>query len=464
MSETDNKFQYLGTFFANLVTISYGASCGWTSPMIPILQSHKTPLRNGPLNDDQISWIGSLICVGAVLGTLIFGWICNKFGRKISIICLSFPQLVSWILILIGTDVNYLYFARFVAGLTAGGVFIAIPLYISEIADTRVRGSLGATVIFAENIGILLMYIAGSYMNYYVIPWIFALFAIGSIFGMMIVADTPFFYAKTKRPKEAENSLRYYRRIKISDNDTEIIQEELSALFSFKTENSSTKSNEDSSLKFSDFTTRHARKAILIGVFIVIYNQLSGVFAMLNYTATIFEKSGSSLSPNNSAIVGAGIQLLGNYCATMTIERLGRKFNMVLSAIGIALGYASLATYSLFHSLKYDVEAFKWVPLASFSFIIFISSIGISAILFVVISEILPEKIKDFTMTSLIFLVWGGAFFVIKLLPTLINELKMYGAMYLLSGVSVVGTILLLILQPETKEKSFEEIKRMFEK
>lgn len=75
--------------------MGYGGRSGWTSPTIPILQSQDTPLKSGALSDDQISWIGSLLCVGGLLGTFLFGWICDKYGRKFSVSCMAIPQLVS---------------------------------------------------------------------------------------------------------------------------------------------------------------------------------------------------------------------------------------------------------------------------------------------------------------------------------------------------------------------------------
>lgn len=85
---------YISQILANLVVMGYGGSTGWTSPTIPVLQSPDTPLKSGPLSDDQISWIGSLLCVGGLIGTFLFGWICDKYGRKFSISCMAIPQLV----------------------------------------------------------------------------------------------------------------------------------------------------------------------------------------------------------------------------------------------------------------------------------------------------------------------------------------------------------------------------------
>lgn len=80
-------------------------------------------------------------------------------------------------------------------------------------------------------------------------------------------------------------------------------------------------------LKWSDVTTGPGRKAMTIGIVLVLINQFCGCFAMLNYTASIFKEagSGSTMSPNMSAIIVAVIQLLGSYVATNLVDRAGRK-------------------------------------------------------------------------------------------------------------------------------------------
>lgn len=83
--------------------------------------------------------------------------------------------------------------------------------------------------------------------------------------------------------------------------------------------------NDGKTFKWSDFTENPARKAITIGIVLMFLNQFSGFFAMLTYTATIFEEAGSSLSPNVSAIIVAVIQIIGTYMASLFVERAGRK-------------------------------------------------------------------------------------------------------------------------------------------
>lgn len=94
-------------------------------------------------------------------------------------------------------------------------------------------------------------------------------------------------------------------------------------------EGGNTDKSSDNSLKLSDITTGVGRRAMLIGIVLAMINQLSGCFAMLQYTATIFEEAGSSMSPNMSAIVVGIIQLVGSYVATVLVERAGRKVTVL---------------------------------------------------------------------------------------------------------------------------------------
>lgn len=87
------------------------------------------------------------------------------------------------------------------------------------------------------------------------------------------------------------------------------------------------KQTHENSLKWSDFTTGPARKAMLISIVLIVINQLSGCVAMLNYTATIFQGAKSNLSPNFSAMIVGVIELLGSICSLILVDRFGRKVN-----------------------------------------------------------------------------------------------------------------------------------------
>lgn len=106
----------------------------------------------------------------------------------------------------------------------------------------------------------------------------------------------------------------------------------------------------------------------------------------------------------------------------------------------------------------YNVESFSWVPIASFSFVIFIASFAILTLPFLVISEVMPEKLKDFGQTLCMNFMWITTFIMVKLLPFITDSLGLHGAMFLFAVVCVLGAIFVLMYLPETKGKSYEQI------
>lgn len=146
------NFHYLIT--GNLVAMSYGTACGWPSAAYDILKFNETPLGSGPMTVDELSWMVSLLCVGGFVGNIFFGFITERWGRKIPLLSTALPMTVcfisfqlfwhvgncvipiqiSWCLIVFATNPYYLYLARLLAGFCGAGAFILVPLFVAEIA------------------------------------------------------------------------------------------------------------------------------------------------------------------------------------------------------------------------------------------------------------------------------------------------------------------------------------------
>jgi Sugar (and other) transporter len=90
----------------------------------------------------------------------------------------------------------------------------------------------------------------------------------------------------------------------------------------------------------------------------------------------IFDEAGSSLSPNHSAIIVGSIQLVGVYISTLLVDRAGRKFLLSSSAFCCALGLFAFGAYDLLERRGFYLATFNWVPLASFSFVMFVANLG----------------------------------------------------------------------------------------
>lgn len=136
-------------------------------------------------------------------------------------------------------------------------------------------------------------------------------------------------------------------------------------------------------------------KALLICFSLTAINLFSGTFAMMNYTANIFKASGSDLDPHTSSIIVAVIQIIGVYCATNLVDRVGRKILLLFSSSGAFLGLTCLGTYSYLSMSGVDLSAVNWIPLASFSTFVFISCFGILPLPFIITAEVLPPKVDQ---------------------------------------------------------------------
>lgn len=456
-------YQYGATLCGNVIAMAYGSGCGWPSAAYSVLNSDvETPLQSGSMNVAELSWMVSLMCVGGFIGNIFFGCITNRYGRKLPLLSLAVPMTISWCLIIYATSPVYLYAARMLCGFAGSGAFIFLPLFVAEISADSVRGSLGSLLVLSCNIGILIAFICGNYLNYTLQPVVLASLPILFFVTFSFFPESPQYLMKVGKEKEAEQSLRFYRNAGPSTSDeTEPFKSELEKLRA--SNQISMKSYENQAVTLSDLTSVSAKKAITIGVVLVWLNQFCGCFAMLNYTANIFAESGSNLPPNMSAIIVGIIQLVGAYMSTFLVDRAGRKILFAISSGGTAIGLTCLGSYTYLKTLGVNMDGWTWIPIASFSFCIFIASWGVLTLPFLVIAELTPGKVRGIGTSICMGLLWIFAFVMIKYLPILSGTFGMHGCMAFFASCSFVGCLFCIFVLPETKGKSFEEILRMLE-
>lgn len=117
-----------------MIALSHGSMIGWVSSALPILTSDNTPLIR-PLTNDETSWVGSVNCVGAIIGSLSFGYIATLLGSKRAVIFLAFPIIIFWLLIYFASVYYHILLARFIGGWAGGAVHSTVLLYIAEISN-----------------------------------------------------------------------------------------------------------------------------------------------------------------------------------------------------------------------------------------------------------------------------------------------------------------------------------------
>ncbi|XP_055295908.1 facilitated trehalose transporter Tret1-like [Sitodiplosis mosellana] len=176
---------------------------------------------------------------------------------------------------------------------------------------------------------------------------------------------------------------------------------------------------------------------------------------MMNYTNKIFAEAGSTLTESTSSIIVAFVMMIANFLAMVLVDRAGRKLLMTASAFATSL---SLISMGLYDSFKQSLTEHRWIPIAAFSMIILFSSIGMLPLTFVILSELIPKKIKNIIILLALECLWGLAFALVSFFPILTATFGTSMCMFFLATCCMLGALFYLMVLPETKGKTYEEI------
>lgn len=390
----------------------------------------------------------------ALIGGILGGPLIEYIGRKMTIIATAVLFIVSWILIAVASNVWYLYAGRSVAGISVGVASLALPVYLGETIQPEVRGALGLLPTALGNIGILLCFVIGNY-----VPW-----NVLAIFGMIpalpfiglafLIPETPRWYISKNIDFKAVKSLQWLRAD--SNVDEEFNELKKSQLESDKIANSSA---------FFDLFQKQNLHALLISLGLMLFQQLSGINAVIFYTVTIFKDAGSSIDENLCTIIVGFVNFLSTFVATVLIDRLGRKVLLYISNVCMIVTLMTLGTFFYLRHLQYDLEHLGWLPLMSFVVFVIGFSLGFGPIPWLMMGEILPSKVRGNAASIVTAFNWSCTFLVTKTFIDITNVIGSYGAFWLFGSVCVIGMFFIRFCVPETRGQSLEEIeKRMTNK
>lgn len=184
---------------------------------------------------------------------------------------------------------------------------------------------------------------------------------------------------------------------------------------------------------------------------LVIINQGTGGFVMINYTASIFESSGSDFDPHMSSIILAVMQILGIIISCLMVDHFGRKTILVISCVASMLAQTGVGAYSYLIKSGMDLSAFNWIPVTLLSIVIFVTSLGIFPLPMVIISEILPVQVRTTGMMICMFFLSVIAFIMLKFYPILSVVLEFHGCLWIFSSIALLSAIFVIFWVPETK-------------
>jgi len=285
-----------------------GITLGWTSPILPYLTSKESFLPE--LSEDQISWISSLLALGAIVGAVPAGKIADRLGRKWAIVLTAVPFAVSWLTLTTTENVDSVYAARFIGGLGAGAACVLVPVYVGEIAQASIRGALGAFFPLLFSSGILFAYAVGAYCSYVVFNVACCAILLPFVLGASFMPESPMWLIQQGRKIQAARVLTILRGPRYD------IAEEIAVL----QDDADRMANANGGLK--DLVgTKAGRRAVITCMGLMAFQQLCGVDAVLFYTVSIFQAAGSTIDPFLAAIVVGLTEVLITLFVAVVIDR-----------------------------------------------------------------------------------------------------------------------------------------------
>jgi sugar porter (SP) family MFS transporter len=413
-------------------------------------------------SEAQIGWANSCALIGCLVGAVSAGALSDKLGRKRLLI-------VAALLFAVTSLGNALAnsFAVFITWRIFGGVAIGLasnlsPMYIAEIAPAQMRGKLVAVnqltivigILFAQYINWFLVrnlpqgatdeFIRASWFGQQGWRWMFGLTAVPSLLffsGMLVVPESPRWLVKNGEMDSARGVLAKIGGKQYADAATAEIQSTLT-------------SEEIQHVRFADLFEPKMRRVIALGVVLAVFQQWCGINVIFNYAEEIFRAAGYDISTVLKNIAWTGsVNLLFTFVALGIVDRGGRRPLMLFGSAALAVIYLTLG-FCYFSGVK-GLPMLLLVLAAIGSY-----AMSLAPVVWVVISEIFPNRIRGAAMAVAVSSLWIACFLLTFSFPILNERLGSAGTFWLYAGICVAGFLFVKFKLPETRGKTLEQIER----
>ena len=461
MKSTIN-FGYL--IFLSVVAALGGFLFGYDTAVISGTIAQVTQLFQ--LDTLQQGWYVGCALVGSIVGVLFAGILSDKLGRKLTMVISAVLFSTSALGCALSADFTQLVIYRIIGGVGIGVVSIVSPLYISEVAVAQYRGRLVSLYQLAVTVGFL-----GAYLvNYQLLAWaesgtqlsvdwlnkVFITEVWRGMLGMETLPAILFFIIIFFIPESPRWLIVRGKELKA----VSILEKIYNSITEAKSQLKETKSvlTSETRSEWSLLMKPGIFKAVIIGVCIAILGQFMGVNAVLYYGPSIFENAG--LSGGDSlfyqVLVGL-VNTLTTVLALVIIDKVGRKKLVYYGVSGMVVSLILIGLYFLFGG---SLGVSSLFLLVFFLFYVFCCAVSICAVVFVLLSEMYPTKVRGLAMSIAGFALWIGTYLIGQLTPWMLQNLTPAGTFFLFALMCVPYMLIVWKLVPETTGKSLEEIER----
>lgn len=452
-------------FFLAIVAALGGLLFGYDTAVISgtiddvVAQFHLDVMQQG--------WYVGCALIGSICGVAMAGILSDRLGRRPTMFISAALFTISAFWCALATSFDVLVAARIIGGLGIGIVSVVAPVYISEISITRYRGQLVSLYQLAVTIGFLAAYVVNylllnfSHTSHFDNSWLQLIF-VGEVWrGMLGMEGLPalffliilFIIPESPRWLITQNkdskAISIFEKIYTHKED---VKKQVA-------DTKSTIAGETKS-EWKHLLQPGILKAVILGVCIAILGQFMGVNAVLYYGPSIFKDAGMSDPLFCQVLVGI-VNMLTTVLATFIIDRVGRHKLIYYGVSGMIFCLIMIAVYFSFHE-SWNLGV--WFMLTFFLLYVFCCAVSISAVVFVLLSEMYPNRVRGLAMSIAGFALWIGTYLIGQLTPWMLENLRPTGTFILFAVMCIPYILIMWRCIPETAGMSLEDIERYWTK
>ncbi len=408
--------------------------------------------------------VTSWVTLGALVGSLIGGELADRIGRKKAVLAAGVLFTLGAVLQSVAPHPPLLVGGRLVIGVGVGLAAVAAPLYGAEMAPAALRGRFVSAYQLAITIGIFIAYQVDATLTADNGGWRLMLGVAGivgvALFLVMLAApESPRWLLKVGRRADALSALRAVR----PDADQPALLADMEAALGEETGKAS----------WREVFAPELRRPLAIAVGLAVYQQITGINAIIYYADSIFAAAGFA-SPAAQTLattwaIGA-VNVLATFIAIAFIDRLGRRPLLLAGLIGMGVSLVLVGTAFVFTGAPAagggpSAGGPSWGGIVTMiGLIVFIVSFAFSLgpVVWTVINEIFPGRVRGRAVSVATAVNWGAAFVVSEFFLTLIHAIGRPATFWLFAFFCVTGWVWIWRQVPETKGRTLEEIEQIW--
>lgn len=442
--------QVLGAVVAALAQSGSGASLGYSGVMLPSMTDNAS--HDLVLDQHQAALFSSTLNLGSAVGCLAVSAPMILLGQRMTMLLLLPIFCASWVALGYSSYIWMLHVSRVVMGVTRGAIEVAAYGYVTEIAHSSVRGALVGLLDTVRIMGLLLVYILGSFtLNWRQVALLSGcLTTIPSFVALVFLPDASRWLVTKGRNEKARQSMSFFRGLRFD------ITTEMDAI--------SSKVKDDFKEGYGLMITQLQQikepttlKIVITLAFLMFSAQFTGNIVVLSYVVPIFNAAEVDINSYMSAVVVALVRLVSTVVSLSVIDYIGRRPAIITSFLLIGTSLLLFGVFFLMQSLDFDLTSFSWFPLILLTCFSFVTSVGHS-VLYLVRGELLSTPVRSSIVPYLYSLLFVGMFVASHTYPALTASVGLHWAFWVYASVSYLVALVTAFFIPETRGVPLENI------